>query len=209
MSRRLAKAGCVVFAPQLLIWQVHDNDIPGRPGYGLDHERGKREIELRHLGSGIVPVEIYETMRSIDYLSGLPEVDPTRIGMIGLSYGGLYTQMTAALDTRIRAAASVAFFNDRYQYCWHDFSWKGIANYMKDPEICGLIAPRPFCIHIGRKDSSFDFQSALPEIEKLRRYYAAWQEEKQLKIILSDADHTLTDDGEELQFLVHALTARK
>ena len=125
--------------------------------------------------------------------------------MIGISYGGLYTQMVAALDTRIKAAVSVAFFNDRYKYCWHDFSWKGSANCMKDPEICGLIAPRPFCIHIGTNDTVFDYRSALPEIDRLKAYYAAWHEMQNLKIIISETDHTLTDNFEELSFIIQAL----
>ena len=208
MTARLARAGCVVFAPQLLMWQVNDNDIPGKPGYGMDPMRSRRENELRHLGGGIVPVELYELMRSIDALSALPDVDADRIGMIGASYGGLYTQMLAALDTRVKAAVSVAYYNDRYAYCWGDFSWKGAALKMKDPEICGLIAPRALCIHVGRNDGVFDVASALPEIEKLRPYYAAWGAEDRLKVIVSDVDHTLTDDGAEIRFLLDSLGAQ-
>lgn len=205
MSARLARAGCVVFAPQLLIWQNLDNEIPGRPGYGIDPCRGKREAELRQLGGGIIPAELYELQRSLDYLLTLPDVDAGRAGMIGASYGGLYTQLLAALDARIRAAVSIAFYNDRYRYCWDDFSWKGMALKMKDPEICGLIAPRPLCIHVGKNDAVFDISSAVPEIEKVLPYYRAYNAEQNLKIIVSEVNHTLTDEGTEIRFLLNNL----
>ncbi len=205
MTARLARAGCVVFAPQMLMWQVNDNDIPGKPGYGMDPKRGQRENELRHLGGGIAAVELYELMRALDWLTALPDVDPARVGMIGASYGGFHTQMLAALDTRVKAAVSVAFFNDRYAYCWGDFSWKGMALKMKDPEVCGLIAPRALCIHVGTNDGVFKVDGALAEIEKLRPYFAAWRAEDKLKFIVSDVDHTLTDDGEEIAFLLDEL----
>ncbi|MDD6883128.1 MAG: dienelactone hydrolase family protein [Eubacteriales bacterium] len=205
MTARLVRAGCVVFAPQLLVWQVNDNEIPGRPGYGLNHNRNQRENELRHLGSGIVAVETYEIMRSLDYLVTLPQVDARRIGMIGLSYGGLYTQMTAALDKRIGVAVTNVFFNDRYRYCWHDFSWFGSALRMKDAEICGLIAPRALCVHVGRNDALFAVDGALLEIERLKPFFAAQNALDRLKIVVSDANHTLSDSGEEMEFLQRRL----
>lgn len=205
MSARMARRGCVVFAPQLLLWR-EDNGGEGRPGYNLSHERGARENELRQLGSSIAAVEIFSIMRTLDWISTLDCVDPDRIGMIGISYGGFYTQMTAAIDTRIHAAVSNAFFNDRYAYCWGDFSWYRSALIFKDPELCGLIAPRYFCIHVGEADSVFDINSALPEIERAKSFFAVHNASEKLKIIVSPVNHTLTDTGEELDFLMKALS---
>jgi len=202
MSLRLAREGCVVFAPQLLLW-LEEEEMEGRVAYGLKHHRVQREHELRQLGGSIVELEVYAIMCAIDCLSALPQVDHTRIGMIGISYGGFYTQMTAALDTRIKAAVTNAFFNERYCYCWHDFSWFGSAFQMLDAEICGLIAPRPLCIHVGENDKVFDYTGAVRELERLKPYFANAPEN--LRFILSDVNHTLTDSGEEIEFLLNHL----
>ena len=111
--------------------------------------------------------------------------------------------MTAALDTRIKAAVTNAFFNERYCYCWHDFSWFESAFQMLDAEICGLIAPRPLCIHVGTNDKVFDYTGAVREFERLKPYFANTPEN--LHFILSDVNHTLTDSGEEIEFLLNHL----
>src|SRR5207249_2203101 len=46
-------------------------------------------------------------LRTIDYLATRPDVDPDRIGMVGVSEGGIETWMAAAADERIRVAAPV------------------------------------------------------------------------------------------------------
>lgn len=42
----------------------------------------------------------------IDYLTDHPRVDPNRIGMLGVSFGGYWATRMAAADTRIRAAVA-------------------------------------------------------------------------------------------------------
>lgn len=202
LSLQLARKGCVVFAPQLLLW-LEAEEMEGRVAYGLKHHRAEHENELRQLGGSMAALEVYSIICAIDCLSVLPQVDNARIGMIGLSYGGFYTQLTAALDTRIKAAVSNAFFNERYRYCWHDFSWLGSAFRMLDAEICGLIAPRPLCIHVGTNDKVFDYSGAVREFERLKPYYENVPEN--LYFLLSDVNHTLTDSGEEMEFLLKHL----
>ena len=48
---------------------------------------------------------VWDVMRLVDYLSTRPDVDPSRIGVIGNSKGGTESYLAAAADTRIAAAA--------------------------------------------------------------------------------------------------------
>jgi dienelactone hydrolase len=50
--------------------------------------------------------EVWDVMRLIDYLSTRPDVDPSRIGLIGYSKGGMEAYLAAAVDTRIRVVVS-------------------------------------------------------------------------------------------------------
>jgi dienelactone hydrolase len=47
---------------------------------------------------------VTDTIRAIDYLQTRPDVDPERIGMMGISMGGMNTWLTAAADPRVKVA---------------------------------------------------------------------------------------------------------
>ena len=44
----------------------------------------------------------------LDFLCALPSVDSRRIGMAGVSLGGMHTWLCAALDARVAAAAPLS-----------------------------------------------------------------------------------------------------
>ena len=47
---------------------------------------------------------VWDVMRLIDLLQSRPEIDPQRIGLMGISKGGIETWLAAAVDTRIAVA---------------------------------------------------------------------------------------------------------
>ena len=57
------------------------------------------------LGTSLARYRIWDGMRGLDYLTSLPEVDPSRIGCVGNSGGGTLTAYIAALDPRVTVAA--------------------------------------------------------------------------------------------------------
>lgn len=61
---------------------------------------------------------VYDVTRLVDYLVTRPDVDRDRIGMTGLSEGGIITWMAAAMEPRLRAAApviGVTCFDDAFK----------------------------------------------------------------------------------------------
>lgn len=56
------------------------------------------------LGETLLAANIFDAMRAIDFLLTREEVDPHRIGCMGLSFGGTMTTYTTLLDERIKAA---------------------------------------------------------------------------------------------------------
>jgi dienelactone hydrolase len=66
---------------------------------------------------------VYDLWRLLDYLTTRADVDSTRMGMMGISMGGIETWMAASVDTRIKVAVPVisaqsfkwSLENDRWQ----------------------------------------------------------------------------------------------
>jgi dienelactone hydrolase len=66
---------------------------------------------------------VWDLTKIVDYLTGRPDVDPERIGMMGISLGGMHTWFTAVADPRIAAAVPLigvqsfgwAVANDQWQ----------------------------------------------------------------------------------------------
>jgi hypothetical protein len=50
---------------------------------------------------------VWDAMRLIDYLQSRPDIDPKRIGMLGISKGGTETYLTAAVDPRVAVAVPI------------------------------------------------------------------------------------------------------
>ena len=189
--RRALTKGLTVFAPQLLIW---DQERFSQP-----YDRAAIDKKLRQIGGGIVAVEVFCLRRVMDYFSALPEIDETRIGCAGLSYGGMYALALATADTRIKATLSSCYFNDRTKYLY-DWTYFNQAKIGLDAEQTLLIADRKLYIELGKADTTFAIQSAQEELRRLQEYC----NEKSLDFLQVKAheqghEFDISDDG--IQFL--------
>ncbi len=164
MTRRVLARGCAVFAPQLMLWD------PQR--FGPDPGRELVDRRLKQTGGSLAALELTRLIRALDHFAARPDIDASRIGMVGLSYGGFYTLFAAALDTRIRVAVSSCFLNNRTVYDFADWSWFDAANRMLDAEVGALVCPRPLYVEVGVKDALFDVRKARPVARQLARHFA-------------------------------------
>jgi len=164
MVQRALREGYVTWAPGLLFRLAGTEEIEGPDRIPLDKQ-------LRHVGTSILAVELWKIRRGLDEVLKRPEVDPERVGMMGLSYGGLYTQYAVALDPRIKVAVSSCYFNDRTRYSRDDWSFMDYLNRFTDPEICALICPRGLMIEVGIQDELFEVDGAREEAPKARAYW--------------------------------------
>lgn len=67
---------------------------------------------------------VYDLWRLIDYLTTREDVDATRIGMMGISMGGIETWMAASVDTRIKVAVPVISVQS-FQWSLENERWQG------------------------------------------------------------------------------------
>lgn len=158
MLERVFRQGANVFAPQLLLWSKEQ--------YQPDYDREVLDSRLKNVGSSITAVEVYFLMRVLDYFAQQPWVG--NIGMVGLSYGGFYTQLLAALDTRIKASVSCSYFCDAAHWARTDWSFRNIAKSFGEAELACLVHPRKLFLEMGNEDNLFDYRKSIAEYERIR-----------------------------------------
>ena len=112
-------------------------------------------------------LNVWDMKCCIDYLQNRPEVDPERIGMMGLSQGGTMTAFTSAMDSRIKAADISGYLAPWERFGVNDANFCGsqivpeVFKYFDTSDVAGLIAPRPLLVEMGVHDTTFDIDDLL------------------------------------------------
>jgi cephalosporin-C deacetylase-like acetyl esterase len=147
---------------------------------GIHH--GTHNLNLWHwysLGYTPAGVEVWNATRALDWLEGRREVDARRIGVTGMSGGGMTTWYLSATDERVQVAApscttltvgSIASaWSVRYQ-C--DCTCTPNTPGFDFPLLGALVAPRPLLIMNGRRDPYFPPAGFRQSGRKICRIYA-------------------------------------
>ena len=97
---------------------------------------------------GISPMALqtWNSIRAVDFLQSLPDVDPQRIGCTGASGGGTQTFLLAAVDERVRVAAPVNMISAHFQGGCVCENVPGLRIDTSNVEIGALMAPRPLLL---------------------------------------------------------------
>ncbi len=167
------------------------------------HPGTQRLNRWEWLSRGYTPagVEVWNAMRALDWLESRPEIDARRIGVTGVSGGGVMTQYLAALDERVAAAApscSTFTLGDQAakslvpRQC--DCTFVPNIQRIDFPEVLALIAPRPLLVLGGRKDPLFPPGGFREAVRRARRIYDLFGAggEGRLRLVESEAGHTDT-----------------
>ncbi|MCW4020976.1 MAG: alpha/beta hydrolase family protein [Candidatus Bathyarchaeota archaeon] len=173
-GKQMAEAGFVTVAPD---WRSFGERI----AYNNPHSG--RDIcnvhFLQHLilGRTLLGANIFDGMRVIDFLLTRKEVDPDRIGCMGLSFGGTMTTYLALLDDRVKAADIICYATTTEHYAVSRLNFCGsqlvpfLYKYADVPDVIAAIAPKPLLIESGASDTCFWIHSALEAHETVRKAY--------------------------------------
>jgi dienelactone hydrolase len=169
-ATELVRRGYVVISIDALFFGERrlmlDEDLKhgwDRSKYGLEDVahlnqrcRGKENTLVKGLalaGSTWPGIVFRDDIRTVDYLVTRPEVDPKRIGCVGISMGGYRSLFLAALDERIRAACVVGFMSTvapmiRAHLDTHSnvHFIPGLHRYLDWPDVVSLHAPNPLLV---------------------------------------------------------------
>lgn len=190
MVRGAVKRGYAVYAPQHLFRaENYPQDI-----------RKQIDDRLRLVGTSITAVEIAKITYAIDELVKRPEIDADRIGMVGLSYGGYYAQITPAIDTRIKVSVSSCYFGvqeGRYEMdelsIPSDFRFMDRMTLFNDADIVALICPRAHQIQAGSKDNASHREKGAQIAPRAASYYDKLQLSDRFEHVIFDGGHEFND----------------
>jgi dienelactone hydrolase len=191
-GEEMARRGYLTICPDLRVFGERSDGgdpYPGRDKCNVHMIRGMI------MGIYTLTLNIWDMMCCVTYLQSRPEVDPDRIGMMGLSQGGTMTTFTSAAEPRIKAADIICYVNpwegfaiNRANFCGSQIVpdiWK----HMDTHDIAGLIAPRPLLIEMGVHDTCFPIEDALRGYEGVRRIYHAAGHADKLWVDIHPGEH--------------------
>lgn len=182
----LARQGHVVFAYDMLAYndsrQVKDHRRP------LD-----RSFSL--WGIDWLGIQLWNSIRSVDFLQSLPDVDPDRIGCTGASGGGTQTFLLTAVDDRVKVSAPVNMISHYMQggcICENQANLRLDTNNM---EIGALMAPRPLLM----VSASGDWTRETPRVEfpAVQSVYRLLGAGHKAQTMQSMADHNYNRESRE------------
>ena len=195
-AKELAQRGYVVIAPDY-------PDFGDLKDYDFKNDRYQ---------SGTMK-GIFDHMRCIDLLQGREDVDPERLGVLGLSLGGHNAMFVGAFDERIKVVVSssgwtqMAYYNvesstskfggrlgawaqERYMPLLRDkYKLDGDKIPFDFDDVISAIAPRAFFSVSPLKDANFDVKGVVEGITRAGKVYRALGAENMLQVTYPDAGH--------------------
>jgi Acetyl xylan esterase (AXE1) len=143
-------------------WNAHN--APWKP------ERGRRALwNVDALG-----IQLWNSIRALDFLASLPEVDPERLACTGESGGGTQTFLLAAVDDRVKVAAPVCMVSSYMQGGCNCENAPGLRLGTHNTEFAFMTAPRPMMLVSVTKDwTSHTPEVELPAIQRIYQLYGA------------------------------------
>jgi pimeloyl-ACP methyl ester carboxylesterase len=191
-GRDLAERGYVVLAPAYPLMAQYQPDVKA-----LGYQSGTMKA-------------IWDNLRGLDFLEGLPFVKRGQFGVIGHSLGGHNAIFTAVFDPRIRAVVvSCGFdsFSDYYAgdpanwepgrgWCQERYMPK-LADYrgrteqipFDFSELLGALAPRPVFVSAPLRDSNFHWRSVDKMVAAARPIYRLYGVPGNLRVEHPDCGH--------------------
>jgi dienelactone hydrolase len=136
---------------------------------------------------GPLGLQLWNSLRVVDYVASLPEVDATRIGATGASGGGTQTFLLAAVDDRIAYAAPVNMVSAYMQGGSACENAPGLRLGISNLDIAAAFAPKPMLM----TSATGDWTRRVPQEEfpAIRRIYDLYGAGDRISTIQVDAPH--------------------
>lgn len=180
----LARQGYVVFAYDM----VGYTDTIQAP-----HRFGSAEQRLWSFGP--LALQFWDSIRSLDFLESLPDVDAHQLGITGASGGATQAFLLAAVDDRIQFAAPVNMISAIMQGGDLCENAPGLRIGTSNVEIAALFAPKPMLV----VSASGDWTRNVPkeEFPAIKRIYDLYGKGDQVEVAQIDEVHNFNQLSRE------------
>ena len=130
----LARMGATVFSYSMVGWQ--------------DAQQTDHHDPL------VLTLQTWNSLRAVDFVLALPDVDPQRLAVTGASGGGTQALLLALIEPRISVCAPVVIVGLNASGCLCE---GGVWTYTTYPEVAAMLAPRPQLLISDGEDWTRDF----------------------------------------------------
>jgi dienelactone hydrolase len=186
---QLARMGCVVF---------HYDMVGYADSQQIEHRKGFTDAEAELRLQSFMGLQTWNSIRSLDFLTSLPEVDPKRIGVTGASGGGTQTFILCAVDDRPAVAFPAVMVSTAMQGGCVCENCSYLRQETGNIELAGLFAPKPLGMS-GAHDWTIDIETkGLPELKQLYKLYDA--EDRVMAKCFPQFEHNYNQVSRELMY---------
>ncbi|MDD4870297.1 MAG: acetylxylan esterase [Kiritimatiellae bacterium] len=191
---QMARMGCVVFHYDM-IGYADSLQIPREISHGFSKQRpdmntianwGLFSPQAETHYQSVMGLQTLNSIRSVDFLLSLPDVDPKRIAVTGASGGGTQTMILAAVDPRIAFSFPAVMVSTAMQGGCTCENASGVRVDTGNIEFSALFAPKPQGMNSANDWTKEMWTKGFPEI-------------KQIYAMLGAADKVMLQRGEHFQ----------
>ncbi len=158
-------------------------------------ETARSDLSDQLWGTSLCGLQLWNSIRSLDFLESLPEVDPARIGCTGASGGGTQTFLLTAVDDRVKVSAPVNMISAHFQGGCVCENPPNLRLESSNLEIAALTAPRPMLMVSATGDWTVNTPTV--EYPSIREIYRLFGAEDQLEWAQVDAGHNYNRESRE------------
>ena len=159
---QLARMGCVVF---------HYDMVGNADSTLIGHRTEFNDVEACLRLQNKMGLQTWNSIRALDFITALPDVDPARIGVTGASGGGTQTFMLCAIDPRPAVAFPAVMVSSNMQGGCQCENAEYLRIGINNIAIAALMAPRPLGL-VGADDWTIDIETkGLPELKQVYSLY--------------------------------------
>jgi dienelactone hydrolase len=160
----LARLGCVVF---------HYDMVGNSDSKQIGHREGFKDVDAQLRLQTFMNLQTWNSVRAVDFVQSLPEVDPHRIGITGASGGGTQSFVLAAVDDRVTASFPAVMVSVSMQGGCICENTSYLRTGTTNVELSALIAPRPLGMTAANDWTRELETKGLPELKAIYKMYGA------------------------------------
>lgn len=181
MCVQLARMGCVVWQWDMLgdsdsqqfSRQLVHGFAKQRPGMNTVENWGLFSPQAEAQLQSVMGLQTWNSVRSLDFLLSLPEVDPERIAMTGASGGGTQTMLLAAIDPRVKLSFPAVMVSTAMQGGCTCENACLLRVDTSNVEFAGLFAPKPQGMTTANDWTKEMSTKGFPELQQLYKMLGA------------------------------------